>query len=48
MGNMGNNVHDCSILKLNIHSVDAMTHFYPDQAIITTYQHYVHPSITIT
>ena len=26
MGNMGNNVHDSSISKLNIHSVDAMTH----------------------
>ena len=26
MGNMGNNVHDSSMSKLNIHSVDAMTH----------------------
>ena len=26
MGNMGNNVHDSSLSKLNIHLVDAMTH----------------------
>ena len=26
MGNMGNNVHDSSMSKLNIHSVDAITH----------------------
>ena len=26
MGNMGNNVHDSSMSKINIHSVDAMTH----------------------
>ena len=26
MGNMGNNVHDSSMSKLNIHLVDAMTH----------------------
>ena len=41
-------VHDSSMSKLNIHSVDAMTHFAPNQARITTYQHYVHPSITVT
>ena len=48
MGNMGNNVHDSSILKLNIHSVDAMTHFSPNQARITTYQCDVNPSIIVT
>ena len=32
-----------SMSKINIHSVDAMTHFAPNQARITTYQHYVHP-----
>ena len=26
MGNMGNNVHDSSMSKLNIHSVDDMNH----------------------
>ena len=31
-----------------MHSVDAMTHFSPNQARITTYQCYVHPSITVT
>ena len=41
-------LHDSSMSKLNIHSVDSMTHFAPNQARITTYQHYVHPSITVT
>ena len=41
-------LHDSSMSKLNIHSVDAMTHFDPNQVRITTYQHYVHPSITVT
>ena len=34
---------DSSMSKLNIHSIDAMTHFAPNQARITTYQHCVHP-----
>ena len=35
------NVHDSSMSKLNIHSVDSRTHFSPNQARITTYQCYV-------
>ena len=39
------NVHDSSMSKLNIHSTDLMTHLSPNQARITIYQCYVHPSI---
>jgi hypothetical protein len=39
------NVHDSSMSKLNVHSADAMSHFSPNQARISTYQHYAPPSI---
>jgi hypothetical protein len=31
--------------KLNVHSADAMSHFSPNQARISTYQRYAPPSI---
>jgi RNA recognition motif-containing protein len=41
------NVHDSSMSKLNVHSADAMSHFSPNQARISTYHRYAPPSIPL-